>query len=119
MADEVAQVPAAQGVEAAQAVVQDDPQANNSCRCYFSFGLCWLCSPFVPVSFRQFVSSLVFLLYTLASCYLAASSICFYCFPSFIFLLRAFLSVLACCISFGPLVTFHLLLHGFVPPLVF
>ena len=130
MVDEVAQVPAAQGVEAAQAVVQDDAQANQQLQVLFFpwFVLALLAnrSRFIsPV--RKFDCLVVC---TLASCYLAASSNCFYGLRFFIFrfasfvtafcLLRAFLSVSACCCaSFSPLVTFHVLLHGFVPPLMF
>ena len=72
MVDEVGQGRAAQGVEVTQAVVQDDTQANLQLQ-VFCFVLCRLFSPIVTVHFASSYVSLVFLLFTLTSRYLAAS----------------------------------------------
>ena len=121
MADEVAQAPAVQGVETTQALLHQQLQV------FPGFILCRLYSPFVTVHFASSYVSLVFLLCTLASRYLAASPRRFYSFPFLYFStvllrsllhicrLRAFLSVPAClCFSFSTLVIFHVLVHGFV-----
>jgi len=120
MADEIAQAPAVQGIEAAQVAVLHQQLEVFPC-----FVLCRLSSPFVIVHFAS--SYVVFLLCTLASRYLAASPRRFYSFPFLYFStvllrsllhicrLRAFLSVPAClCFSFSTLVIFHVLVHGFV-----
>ena len=83
-----------------------------------STGSIWSSEPSLPcqtrvteaLETRLVCVSLVFLLYTLASRYLAASPSCFYCFLLYFsvcfvrcrifFRLRAFLSVQACCILF-------------------